>query len=43
MNNYPVIISGLLRLEGIGYDSVGLAIYDDKKINLSITKGKGLA
>ncbi|RNL81634.1 glutamine--fructose-6-phosphate transaminase (isomerizing) [Sinomicrobium pectinilyticum] len=37
---YPVIIKGLQRLEYRGYDSAGIALYDEKDIRLSKTKGK---
>jgi len=36
---YPIIINGLKRLEYRGYDSAGLALYDDKLIYKK-TKGK---
>ena len=37
---YPIIINGLKRLEYRGYDSAGIALYDDHNIKLSKTKGK---
>ncbi|MGS2764934.1 glutamine--fructose-6-phosphate transaminase (isomerizing) [Sinomicrobium sp. M5D2P9] len=37
---YPVIIKGLQRLEYRGYDSAGIALYDEKDIQLSKTRGK---
>ncbi|MGM0636235.1 MAG: glutamine--fructose-6-phosphate transaminase (isomerizing) [Bacteroidota bacterium] len=37
---YPVIIKGLQRLEYRGYDSAGLALFDDNGIRLCKTKGK---
>ena len=37
---YPIIIKGLKRLEYRGYDSAGIALYDDGTIKLSKTKGK---
>jgi len=37
---FPIIINGLKRLEYRGYDSAGIVLYDDGKINLSKTKGK---
>ncbi|MBL7471952.1 glutamine--fructose-6-phosphate transaminase (isomerizing) [Robertkochia sediminum] len=37
---FPVIIKGLQRLEYRGYDSAGVALYNDGKINLCKTKGK---
>ena len=37
---FPVIINGLKRLEYRGYDSAGVVLFDDGKINLSKTKGK---
>ena len=37
---YPIIIKGLQRLEYRGYDSAGIALFHDGKINLSKTKGK---
>ncbi|PQJ68943.1 glutamine--fructose-6-phosphate transaminase (isomerizing) [Polaribacter butkevichii] len=37
---YPIVISGLKRLEYRGYDSAGVMLYDGKEIHLSKTKGK---
>ena len=37
---YPIILKGLQRLEYRGYDSAGVALYHDGKINVSKTKGK---
>ena len=37
---YPIIIKGLQRLEYRGYDSAGIALFNDEKINVSKTKGK---
>ena len=37
---YPIILEGLKRLEYRGYDSAGIALYDDFEIKLSKTKGK---
>lgn len=37
---YPIIIKGLQRLEYRGYDSAGVVLYNDGKLNLSKTKGK---
>ncbi|WP_343328302.1 glutamine--fructose-6-phosphate transaminase (isomerizing) [Polaribacter staleyi] len=37
---YPIVISGLKRLEYRGYDSAGVMMYDGKEIQLSKTKGK---
>jgi len=37
---YPIIINGLKRLEYRGYDSAGIALYDNNNIKLSKTKGK---
>lgn len=37
---YPIVISGLKRLEYRGYDSSGVMIYDGEKMHLSKTKGK---
>ncbi|WP_088339786.1 glutamine--fructose-6-phosphate transaminase (isomerizing) [Robiginitalea sediminis] len=39
-NAYPIIIKGLQRLEYRGYDSAGVALYDDGNINVSRTPGK---
>ncbi|UNY99990.1 glutamine--fructose-6-phosphate transaminase (isomerizing) [Zhouia spongiae] len=37
---YPIIIKGLERLEYRGYDSAGIALFDEEEIKLSKTKGK---
>ncbi len=37
---FPIILEGLKRLEYRGYDSAGIALYDDSDIKLSKTKGK---
>ncbi|TAI47858.1 glutamine--fructose-6-phosphate transaminase (isomerizing) [Flagellimonas allohymeniacidonis] len=37
---YPIIIKGLQRLEYRGYDSAGIALYEDGEIHVSKTKGK---
>ena len=37
---YPIVISGLKRLEYRGYDSAGVMMFDGEKIHLSKTKGK---
>ena len=37
---YPIILKGLKRLEYRGYDSAGMALYNNKTIKLSKTKGK---
>lgn len=37
---YPILIKGLRRLEYRGYDSAGVAVLDDGKINLFKKKGK---
>ena len=38
---YPILISGLKRLEYIGYDSAGVALVsDDRSLNVFKTKGK---
>ena len=37
---YPIIVKGLTRLEYRGYDSAGIALYDNHQILLSKTKGK---
>ena len=37
---YPIIISGLQRLEYRGYDSAGIMLFDGQDISLSKTKGK---
>ena len=37
---YPIILKGLKRLEYRGYDSAGIALYNEDHIKLSKTKGK---
>ena len=37
---YPIVIKGLERLEYRGYDSAGIVLLDDNKINLHKTRGK---
>ena len=37
---YPIVIKGLKRLEYRGYDSAGIALYDNDDIQLYKTKGK---
>ncbi|MCK0130171.1 glutamine--fructose-6-phosphate transaminase (isomerizing) [Flavobacteriaceae bacterium F08102] len=37
---YPIIINGLRRLEYRGYDSAGIVLYNEGKLNLVKTKGK---
>ncbi|WMI69242.1 glutamine--fructose-6-phosphate transaminase (isomerizing) [Mangrovimonas sp. YM274] len=37
---HPIIIKGLKRLEYRGYDSAGIALFDNCEIKLSKTKGK---
>ncbi|QFZ54670.1 glutamine--fructose-6-phosphate transaminase (isomerizing) [Oceanihabitans sp. IOP_32] len=37
---YPIIISGLKRLEYRGYDSAGIALYDGNDLKVAKTKGK---
>ncbi len=37
---YPLLISGLQRLEYRGYDSAGVALYDEEKINIYKKAGK---
>ncbi len=39
-NAVPVLINGLSKLEYRGYDSAGIAIYDDNKINILKSKGR---
>ena len=36
----PILIDGLLRLEYRGYDSVGIATFENNEINLVKTKGR---
>ena len=37
---YPILIKGLLRLEYRGYDSAGIALIDNDKLNVYKSKGK---
>ncbi|MCL4146093.1 UNVERIFIED_CONTAM: hypothetical protein GTU68_002597, partial [Idotea baltica] len=37
---YPIVISGLKRLEYRGYDSAGIMVYNNETIQLTKTKGK---
>jgi len=37
---YPIILTGLKRLEYRGYDSAGVVLYNDEEVNLVKTKGK---
>ena len=37
---YPILIKGLLRLEYRGYDSSGIALYDNGKLNIYKKQGK---
>ncbi|NJW52944.1 glutamine--fructose-6-phosphate transaminase (isomerizing) [Salinimicrobium oceani] len=37
---YPIVMKGLQRLEYRGYDSAGIALFDDKELKVSKTKGK---
>ncbi|WP_196887053.1 glutamine--fructose-6-phosphate transaminase (isomerizing) [Aureivirga sp. CE67] len=37
---YPIVVNGLKRLEYRGYDSAGIVLYNDQKLNVSKTKGK---
>ena len=37
---YPILIKGLKRLEYRGYDSAGVALINDDKLNVFKTKGK---
>ena len=39
-NAVPVIMQGLGKLEYRGYDSAGIAIYNDGKINMLKSKGR---
>jgi glucosamine--fructose-6-phosphate aminotransferase (isomerizing) len=39
-NAYPIIINGLKRLEYRGYDSAGLALYNEPRLIVKKTKGK---
>ena len=36
----PILISGLKRLEYRGYDSAGIAIFDNNKLNVLKSKGR---
>ena len=37
---YSIIVGGLQKLEYRGYDSAGIALFDDKQLKVSKTKGK---
>jgi glucosamine--fructose-6-phosphate aminotransferase (isomerizing) len=37
---YPILIKGLQRLEYRGYDSAGIALMDEGKLNVYKAKGK---
>lgn len=37
---YPIVLKGLQRLEYRGYDSAGIALYDDNELKVCKTKGK---
>lgn len=37
---YPIVLKGLQRLEYRGYDSAGIALFDDGELKLCKTKGK---
>ena len=37
---YPIVLKGLQRLEYRGYDSAGIALYNEKELKVSKTKGK---
>lgn len=39
-NAYPILVNGLKRLEYRGYDSAGIAIFQDNKIEVLKKKGK---
>ncbi|MFZ5554559.1 MAG: glutamine--fructose-6-phosphate transaminase (isomerizing) [Bacteroidota bacterium] len=39
-NAYPILLKGLKRLEYRGYDSAGIALIDNRKMNLYKKKGK---
>lgn len=39
-NAYPVVVKGLKRLEYRGYDSAGIALIDEHKLNVYKKKGK---
>ncbi len=39
-NAVPIIINGLSKLEYRGYDSAGIAIYQDERINITKKKGR---
>lgn len=36
----PILLDGLSKLEYRGYDSVGIAVYDGEKINMTKSKGR---
>ena len=37
----PILLDGLTKLEYRGYDSAGIAVYDDKENVIDIVKAKG--
>jgi glutamine---fructose-6-phosphate transaminase (isomerizing) len=37
---YPIVLKGLQRLEYRGYDSAGIALFDDEELKVCKTKGK---
>ena len=37
---YPIVLKGLQRLEYRGYDSAGIALYDENELKVCKTKGK---
>lgn len=37
---YPIVLKGLQRLEYRGYDSAGIALFDENELKVSKTKGK---
>ncbi|MBF7095511.1 glutamine--fructose-6-phosphate transaminase (isomerizing) [Alkalibacter mobilis] len=39
-NASPILVEGLKKLEYRGYDSAGVAVYDDNKINIRKKKGR---
>ena len=36
----PILLDGLSKLEYLGYDSAGIAVYDGEKINMTKSKGR---
>ena len=39
-NSYPILLNGLKRLEYRGYDSAGIACYNDNKLSIIKRRGK---